>query len=75
MFQEPDHPAFLGIAGDDRRPIGPTFQERIAGGQIKLALGLLATMALDALLGQERSDALFENFETASHLLGVIGRD
>src|SRR5580765_600918 len=63
----------LGVAWQDGRTASAATQQPVPVGQIQFAFGFLAAMTANATLDENRLDMIFENFQAARHLGGMIG--
>ena len=68
-------PTSLRVARDDRRSRITTGQQRLAREQIQSALGLICTVAFDAVTDEQRSDPATEQVEPLSHSSRMVCAD
>ncbi|MEY2600652.1 MAG: hypothetical protein RLZZ142_2911, partial [Verrucomicrobiota bacterium] len=69
-----EHPAFVGVEGDDGGAVGTALEEGFAGAQIEFALHLVPAVTLEAVLFEEGLDFAIEGALSLGEALGVVGR-
>jgi len=74
MTDQPHQQTFGRLAHHDRHALLASLEQPLAGRQVKLSLGLLPAVALEAMLTEQPSHVAFEQLHALGHLGRMISR-